>query len=37
METVEGIGEKKRKEQRDSNAVEEVFCLWRFWIYYLLL
>ena len=34
MEITESMRKKERKEQRDNNAGEEVFCLWRLWIYH---
>ena len=33
VETTGGIGEKRRKKQRDSDTREEMFCLWRVWAY----
>ena len=35
IEMIRGMGKKKRNEQRKSNDGEKVFCLWRFWVYYL--
>ena len=34
-EITEGMGEKERKEQRDSDAKKKIFCLQRFEIYHL--
>ena len=35
MEMTGDMEKEERKEQKDSNAREEVFCLWMFWTYHL--
>lgn len=35
VEMIRNMGKKKREEQAKSDKREKVFCLWRFWVYYL--
>jgi len=37
VEMIRNMGKKEREEQAKSDRREKVFCLWRFWVYYLLL
>ena len=35
VEMTRGMGEKKKKKQRNSDAGKDVFCMWRFWAHHL--
>ena len=37
VKTIESMEKKERTKQRNSDIGKKVFCLWRFWIYCLLL
>jgi len=35
VKITEDMRKKERKKQRDNNVGQEVFCLWKLWIYHL--
>ena len=37
VKTIESMEKKERTKQRNSDVGKKVFCLWKFWIYCLLL